>query len=109
MKRFVFVILTAILLFSCVPPPEKRIVKTVFYPPLPEQPRLQFLYSISGEEDIGRRQSTFIEFLMGKKPATKKIARPYDIGAVKGKIYISDRSFGKIVINVPIPFRVSGG
>ncbi len=97
MKRFVFIILTAILLFSCAPPPGKKIV-TVFYPPLPQQPRLQFLHSITGEEDIGKKQSGFVDFLIGKKPSMKKISRPYDIGAVRGKIYVLDRYFKKILI-----------
>jgi hypothetical protein len=97
MKRFVFAILIATLLFSCAPP-EKRIVTTVFYPPPPVQPRLQFLLSITTEEDIEKRYSAFEAFLIGKKPLMKKIAGPYDIGAVKGKIYISDRSFKKILI-----------
>ncbi len=98
MKRSIFIILTAMLLFSCAAPEKKKIV-TIFYPPPPQQPRLQFLLSITGEEDIGKRQqSAFEEFLIGKKVSTKRIARPYDIGAVKGKVYISDRIFRKILI-----------
>lgn len=96
MKRFVFPILTAILLFSCAAPEKK--IGTIFYPPLPQEPRLQFLLSITGEEDIGKKQSAFEEFLIGQRSSMKRIARPYDIGAVKGKIYISDMSYGEILI-----------
>jgi hypothetical protein len=63
-----------------------------FYPMPPEQPRLQFLVSIKDDNDEGA----------GKFPVTRtnisRIKRPYDINAVRGKIYISDRSFKKILI-----------
>lgn len=97
MKKILFILSIAMVLFSCAPTPERKI-ETVFYPPLPQQPKLQFLLSITDEEDLGKKQSAFEEFLLGKKPPMKKIARPYDIGAVKGKIYISDRTFKKILI-----------
>ncbi len=96
MKGFVFTILAAIVLFSCAAPEKK--IGTIFYPPLPQQPRLQFLVSINGEEDIGKESGALEEFLFGKTSSMKRIARPYDIGAVKGKIYISDRTYKKILI-----------
>ncbi|MBI5139585.1 hypothetical protein HZA26_03175 [Candidatus Nomurabacteria bacterium] len=86
-----------IFLFGCAAP-EKKIEETIFYPPLPEQPRLQFLTSITSEEDIGKKQSALMEFLIGELPPTKKIEMPYDVGAAKGKIYISDRKHKKILI-----------
>ena len=96
MKRIIFSIAASFLLFACVSSEKK--VETVFYPPLPESPKLQFLHSITGEEDIGKSPSAFKEFLLGKTPSMKRIARPYDIAAVKGKIYISDRTYQKILI-----------
>ena len=67
------------------PPPAE-----VFYPPMPQRPRLQFLTSISGQQDLGGRQRTFLEYLMGK-PQDALLGKPYDVCAVKGKIYILDR------------------
>ncbi|MBI4697559.1 MAG: hypothetical protein HY758_01220, partial [Nitrospirae bacterium] len=46
----------------------------------------------------GKKPSAFREFIVGKTESLKKIERPYDIGAVKGKIYISDRTLKKIII-----------
>jgi len=71
--------------------------RTVFYPPLPQQPRLQFLCSISGEHDLGKEKSTFKEFLIGK-PQYKTLGRPYDVGSSRGKIYMMDRMYRRIVI-----------
>ena len=53
---------------------------TIYYPPLPQQPRLQFLHAISGGEDLGRKQSALQEFLVGK-PRHQQLGRPYAVGA----------------------------
>jgi len=100
MKKAVFI--SIILLFAicagCATTPENRAThRTVFYPPLPQQPRLQFLCSISGEHDLGTTQSAFMEFIVGKVQY-KTLGRPYDIGASKGKIYVMDRLYRRIVI-----------
>jgi DNA-binding beta-propeller fold protein YncE len=62
------------------------------------EPRLQFLTFISSENDVGKQQSAFKEFLLGEIPSEKRIERPYDIAAVKGKIYITDRTHKAIII-----------
>ncbi len=95
-KAFIFLLMT-VLLFGCATPREKK-VETVFYPPLPERPRLQFLHSITTEEDIGKKGSAFQEWLTGKSPRKKIIGKPYDIGASKGKIYVLDRVSRKLLI-----------
>lgn len=69
-----------------------------FYPPLPAQPRLQFLTSITSEEDLGKKAGAFREFVVGKEVTLKKIARAHDLGSVKGKIYLSDRTHKRILI-----------
>jgi hypothetical protein len=96
MKKILFIFFSAILLASCATQ-EKMTHETIFYPDLPQRPRLQFLVSITSEEDIGKKQSEFEEFLLGTIPPLKKIERPYDIGAVKNKVYISDRTHRKII------------
>jgi len=88
--------LILLLVMSCAATQEK--IETVFYPALPQYPRLQFLTSISGEEDIGKKTSAFREFLLGETKSTKQVARPYDIASVPGKIYVSDRTYRKILI-----------
>jgi DNA-binding beta-propeller fold protein YncE len=72
---------------------EQEIAKSIFYPELPETPRLQFLVSITLEDDINVRK-----FPIDKNEHFITINRPYDIGAVMGKIYVSDRKFKKIII-----------
>ena len=98
MKRTVFVLVVLIMFFGCATAPEKRIQEVVFYPPLPQEPRLQFLHSITSEEDIGRARSAFDEFLLGKVQSMKKLVKPYDVGSSNGKIYVLDRRYKKILI-----------
>lgn len=98
MKKTVFTLLIIILCIGCASTPDpKTLYGTVFYPPLPQQPRLQFLHSISGGHDLEKEQSAFQEFLIGK-PRYQELGRPYDVGASKGKIYVLDRMYKKIVI-----------
>ncbi len=97
MKNVFFTVLAAVFLISCIAPGEKP-EELVFYPPLPQQPRLQFLISISDEEDIGMASGGFREFLLGDVQTMKGIGRPFDINAVKGKIYISDRKLKMIIV-----------
>lgn len=99
MKKTVFILFLFFFWVGCATMPEKQTTpdRTVFYPPLPEQPRLQFLCSISGEHDLGKKQSAFKEFLVGK-PSYKTLGRPYDVGASKGKIYLMDRMYRRIVV-----------
>jgi hypothetical protein len=113
MKKTIIILLTPMIIFGCAPKKKiKRgfsprqlqerveIVKTdpslpqqksdsLFYPMLPEQPRLQLLSSFSKEN--------FQKFTGGSKYYLQ-IQRPYDIGSVKGKIYISDRTYKKIIV-----------
>ncbi len=107
MKRLIILFLMCPLILSgCASAPVKKVEKkreTVFYPPLPQSPKLQFLTSISKEEDLGKheeRKGGFREFLLGKKEKKEKkeLQRAYDLGVTKGKIYVVDRYYKKIII-----------
>jgi len=70
----------------------KELTEPEFYPEPPHKPKLQFLTTINSDDDIKSRDiplttSTFL-----------KIKRPFDMGSVKGRIYISDRKFQKVLI-----------
>ncbi|MDP1648133.1 MAG: 6-bladed beta-propeller [Rubrivivax sp.] len=91
-------ILCAALLAGCAQTTQKA-SETAFFPPLPQPPKLQYLTSISTEKDIGGEASSGLQdWLVGQRRATKQIARAQDIGAVKGKIYVLDRTFKKVLV-----------
>lgn len=99
MIRSAFVLLLSLTLFSLlVGCASTAPHATVFYPPLPQQPRLQYLTSITSEEDLGKKSSAFRELLVGKEASRKKVARAHDIGSVKGKLYVSDRTLKTVLI-----------
>lgn len=68
---------------------------TVFYPPLPELPRLQFLTTINTEKDIGGAGGGIS--LFGAKKRSRGFARPFDVAHEKGKIYVADPDMASIV------------
>lgn len=72
--------------------------ETAFFPPLPQPPKLQYLTSITTEDDLGGKSGSGLkEWLIGQRQANKQIARPQDIASSKGKIYILDRTFKKVL------------
>ncbi|MCK5481672.1 MAG: 6-bladed beta-propeller [Gammaproteobacteria bacterium] len=91
-------LMSALLLLSaCAQTPKQ--IEAVFYPPPPETPRVQFLTSITLEVDLGKQDSRLKEFLVGEeKESGKRLARPYGIAHVNGKIYIADKTIKKIII-----------
>lgn len=94
-RRYIAAGLALGVLGACAHRAEK--VETVFYPMPPEQPRLQFLVSLTKEEDLGQ-SSAFREFLLGKQEQGKRLARPYDIAHRKGTLYIVDKTIRKVMI-----------
>jgi sugar lactone lactonase YvrE len=113
MKIFIFITALAAMFFGCVP--ESRVQRTIapvqsreqvevnntssvpveekdpprFYPMPPDQPRLQLLTTFT-EDQLRKFKGGNKYFL--------QINRPHDIGAVKGKIYISDRTYKNIIV-----------
>jgi len=97
MKRAVLGLIALITLAGCATAPQREDT-IVFYPPLPQRPRLQFLHAFTGEEDIGGSQGALMEFLVGQPTSDKRIGKSYDIGSSDGKIYILDRRYRKLLI-----------
>ena len=97
MKRTVFVLIALITVAGCATVPEET-KSVIFYPPLPQRPRLQFLHAITGEEDIGQGQGAFAEFLLGKPTSDKRIGKAWDIASANGKIYVLDRRYLRLLI-----------
>ncbi len=107
MKRRLIILLTAALLAGCataepestaksgyipagVKKPAEAATETLFFPMPPYPPKLQHLATISAQDNEGHRNIP----LSGRL----KLTRPHEIGAVKGKIYISERKYEKILI-----------
>ena len=81
---------------GCATTTEKKVARaTVFYPPLPNPPRIQYLATFSGPNDVGATRSVFLDFLMGKDSAeTEAIKKPYGVAIHAGRIYVVDTRGG---------------
>lgn len=96
LKQLLHTLLCVLILSGCAKYEEEA--PTIFYPKPPEQPRLQFLTSISSGEDLEAKRSAFDDFLLGPDLSFTDIGRPYDVSSSPGKIYILDRQYNKILI-----------
>ena len=94
--NFILITFFSLLAASCAQAP-KQDYGTVFYPPPPETPRIQFLTSISSEDDLGKT-SGFREYLLGEQKSEKQLTRPFGIAHDKGHIYVADKTANKIII-----------
>ena len=71
-------------------------LRPVFYPGLPEKPRIQFLTSFSGTEFITKPEySSMDKFLFGEPESDKVnvdqgVKKPYGVAIYDGKIYVCD-------------------
>jgi len=100
---FIIVIWTLLLFAGCrsakIAEPES---KPIFFPPLPETPRLQFLKSFSGPDDLGIvTTSAFEKFVVGEPEKAEGIKAPYGLAIHEGKIYICDVGRGMVEVIDP--------
>ena len=73
--------------------------KPVFFPPPPERPRLQFLKSFSGPQDLGAvGPGAFEKFVLGEPETKEGITTPYGVAIFEGKLYVCD--VGKRMVEV---------
>lgn len=78
---------------------EQQRPKPVFFPPLPETPRLQFLKSFSGPDDLGGGQAGgFQRFVLGEPQTEQGISKPYGLAIHDGKIYVCDVGARSVVV-----------
>ena len=75
----------------------------VFYPAKPDQPRIQFLTTITGNDSYFQvEKSKFAQFVLGKEEKPKpSLGKPYGVALFDGKIYAVDtRGNGYVVFDL---------
>lgn len=69
----------------------------IFYPPLPNSPKYQYLTTFSTSDDVKKKQSKFFKFVAGSDRAKPQaIKKAYGVGIHDGVIYVCDVSGGVI-------------
>jgi len=95
-------VLAMVFLGGCAasaPPPAIR-SEAVFYPPPPELPRVQFLKSFTGAQDIESGQSVFQTFVTGETEPIKRLDKPYGVAMFEGKLYVCDSNSTVMVFDL---------
>ena len=93
-------LILALLLVGCAH--QKKPVETVkaaFWPPYPDEPRLQYLVSFSSSTDIEPAKSKLDELVYGKEPKQNlNLTKPYGVAMFDGKIYVCDLRNGCVTV-----------
>ncbi len=76
------------LLSGCSTTPKSAQTYT-FFPPKPDEPRIQYLTSFSSDADLGRGGS-FTDFVTGDKTAAGGVVKPYGLALRDGKVFVCD-------------------
>jgi hypothetical protein len=99
-SRLVLVTLSGALLLAGCAAPQAAKKSSVFFPAPPNEPRVQFLKSISGSADVEEQRSKLQLLVSGatEKDSNRPIARPYGVRYLKGKLYVSDTQGASTVI-----------
>jgi sugar lactone lactonase YvrE len=101
-------LLSVLLLSGCASDQTCRYIsKTpIFFPPPPDEPRIQYLTGINSTDDIGEteKQSTLSLVVTGKEQPDilKKIGKAFGIVPYKGKIYVAEGLTRRITIISPM-------
>jgi len=77
------------LLSGCATAPKREPPKPTFFPPPPDEPRIQFLTAFSSDVGLGRRGS-FAEYVTGATAPPNKLIKPYGLALSGGKIFVCD-------------------
>lgn len=75
---------------------------SAFWPPYPDEPRIQFLTSYKSSDDVAPRKSKLDELVLGKEvQQVLGLAKPYGVAMYQGKIYVCDlRSQAVTVLDI---------
>ncbi len=93
-----------ILLSACAAPEVAGPQGSVFFPPAPNPPRLQYLTMISSSADVdGKKLGGLSIIAVGDTRAEKPkpIIKPYGITVSNGKLYVCDTAPGRLIVIDP--------
>ena len=80
-------------------PPETSVMKAAFWPPYPDEPRVQFLTSYLNSKEVEPSRSKMDDLVYGKeKEESQSVSKPYGVRMWNGKIYVCDIRSNCVVI-----------
>lgn len=70
---------------------EEKPQETIYYPPLPNSPRIQYLATFSTDRDLTGKENQFSNFILGEDVKKDSlISKPYGVAFYKNKLYVVD-------------------
>lgn len=70
--------------------PSAQTPNAVFYPELPNAPRIQHLTTFTGEVDLATDASAFAKFIVGDAQQGARLQQPYGVAVHGGRLYVAD-------------------
>ena len=71
----------------------------IFFPPPPDEPRLQYLTGFASEKTFrGKKTHSFKSFITGQAEPVKEISKPYGVATYGHKIFVCDTAMGAVVV-----------
>jgi hypothetical protein len=71
---------------------------SIFFPPPPQRPRIQYLTSIGNAEDVEGTDSFLMRFLVGDVKSNRAFRKPSAISAHAGVIYVADPGWNSVIV-----------
>ena len=101
--RPISVLLFAICLSACVSNASKpdNAVKgdgKIYYPSLPDAPRIQHLVSLASENDLATQDDSFAKFVLGDEQKESRLVQPYGTAMDHGRLYVADTGAGALAV-----------
>jgi len=82
------VVAIAVLGAGCKTTPTQK-TEPIFFPPAPDEPRIQYLTAFGSETDLGAA-SKFTTFVVGEEKVHRPIWKPYGVAVTKDTVYVCD-------------------
>lgn len=100
-----FVLVVIATLSGCASQPIEKVADQapVFYPSLPQSPRIQYLTTLSSLDDLTNEDNVFGDFLFGEEDPdlSSIIKKPYGVGFYDGSVFVVDtRGPGYVIFDL---------
>lgn len=76
----------------------KKAVGPIFFPPPPDDPKVQYLTGVTTSADLEQKQGGLAKLVVGGTETVIKISKPYGITYKKGKLYVADIGSSQVVV-----------
>jgi DNA-binding beta-propeller fold protein YncE len=76
----------------------KKTTKTyTYFPPAPDEPRIQYLTAFASDADLGRTRG-FADYITGEQKTADPLVKPYGLAVHDGKVFVCDTVAGLIEV-----------